>query len=738
MIGAVISSGGVDEMEYQSFVDRIEGVKPSGSGHIGRCPAHEDKRQSLSVTPGDDGRILVKCHAGCEVRDIAAALNLSLVDLFPERDTRNGHARQTKSRAREVATYDYHDEHGDLLYQVVRLDPKGFRQRRPDGKGGWQWNLNGVRRVLYRLGDVLEAAALERPVYLVEGEKDCDRLRALGLTATTCPAGAGKWRPEYADALRDARVFILPDNDAPGAKHARTVAAALHGTAAEVRIVELPGLPEKGDASNWLDAGGTVEQLHELSQGAPLFEPGADGDLVEAVKTLTNFTRADGKREALRLPDISKMLFEHTGNWPRRVDSLLFVDDDGAVRWLEGVEHVFAWAAERMPVQWAVGSDTRGYTFTPKGELMAHLGAAAEAYTAVESLPHEPRIGRVYYAWRPPADYTPDGSHLERLLAFFDNPESAQDAALIRAMFLTPAWGGPAGTRPAFAVMAKDRGCGKSTLADAVGELYGGAVEVEPSGNEARIVERLLAPSSLLQRCVRLDNVKSAVSSGLLESLITATRISGHRLYHGDANRPNFLTWMLTGNAVRLSRDFADRSFIIRLSRPQPVTGWREEVFRFIEAHRPRILADIVHTLAAGELSGPAHDRWQSWVDGVLRRCTADAAAVVAVNQDRRNAQDDDLDEADTIWSAILTADDINWTSSGHAFIPSTQMTKLVNRALGENWSAKRVASLLDSHMEADRLDMRRERTMGARGYKVRNTRKATAVHDGSDTYDGF
>ena len=117
-----------------------------------------------------------------------------------------------------VATYDYTDESGNLLYQTCRYQPKDFRQRRPDGKGGWINNLQGVRRVLYRLPEVLKA----QTVCVAEGEKDCDNLAKFGFVATTNPLGAGKWRDEYSETLRGKDVVVfgdVGDEDGKGEKH---------------------------------------------------------------------------------------------------------------------------------------------------------------------------------------------------------------------------------------------------------------------------------------------------------------------------------------------------------------------------------------------------------------------------------------------------------------------------------------------------------------------------------------
>jgi hypothetical protein len=159
-----------------------------------------------------------------------------------------------------VAKYPYVNETGKLLFQVIRTEPKGFRQRRPNGKG-WLWNLNGVRRVLYRLPEVIR----EDHVHICEGEKDCDSDRALGFTATCNPGGAGKWRAEYGECLRGKRVVIIADADEIGRKHAQQVAASLHLRAASVKVLELPGAK---DLSEWIERGGTREKLLGLIQEA--------------------------------------------------------------------------------------------------------------------------------------------------------------------------------------------------------------------------------------------------------------------------------------------------------------------------------------------------------------------------------------------------------------------------------------------------------------------------------------
>lgn len=244
--------------DIDDILAQLRNVKKSGNGWEACCPAHDDQHRSLSVTVGDKGRVLLHCHVGCDFESIKSRLT------WPQP---NGNGR-----ADIVAEYDYHDESGKLLYQVVRFHPKDFRQRRPDGNGGWIWKVGDTRRVLYHLPEVLAAATAGRVVFVVEGEKDVATLEKLGLVATTNAQGAGKWRPEYTESLRGARAVVLPDNDDPGRRHAQQVAASLDGIAASVQVLALPGLPEKGDASDWVGAGGTNHEMRRLVKQAPSWD----------------------------------------------------------------------------------------------------------------------------------------------------------------------------------------------------------------------------------------------------------------------------------------------------------------------------------------------------------------------------------------------------------------------------------------------------------------------------------
>ena len=269
----IMREGGMVMTVADHVLNRLEGAKPSGRGQWSAlCPAHDDKKPSLSVALGEDGKVLLHCHAGCDVGDIVAAIGMTEADLFPE-------APVSAGKPVDVATYDYTDIDGKLLYQVIRSSDKSFMQRRPDGRGGWIWNMKGTPRALYNLPYVA-SAPVQDWVFVVEGEKDVDALRALNIVAATNSGGAGKWHQVSDDSiLHDRRVAIIPDNDAAGRQHAEQVALALHGKAKVVKIVPLPRLPEKGDVSDWLEqlkksnAANPYTRIRKLAEKAQEFLP---------------------------------------------------------------------------------------------------------------------------------------------------------------------------------------------------------------------------------------------------------------------------------------------------------------------------------------------------------------------------------------------------------------------------------------------------------------------------------
>lgn len=269
---------------------RARGLEPvtSGSGYSCRCPAHEDRSPSLSINVGDDGRVLLTCHAGCRFDAVLDTLGLRPTDLFPDDAGGSGHhpfprpAPRTPARpagkakptfpsaeaaAAEVtrraggaptATWEYHDADGDLVGLVIRFDgPAGktFRPASRSTSGSWVREGMPAPRPLYRLPQVLAA---EGPVYVAEGEKAADALESLGLAATTSPNGSKSAAKADWSPMAGRAVVIVPDHDGPGEAYADDVRdLALRAGAASVVVVRLadlwPGIPEGGDAHDWIE-----------------------------------------------------------------------------------------------------------------------------------------------------------------------------------------------------------------------------------------------------------------------------------------------------------------------------------------------------------------------------------------------------------------------------------------------------------------------------------------------------
>ena len=226
---------------WSLFRLKLEQVKETANGIEARCPSHEDKRASLTATCNGQ-KILIKCQAGCSFNSIVSVLGMQPCQFFAPKHS------GSKLCKKEVARYRYENADGTHAFDVVRFEPKDFRPRRPDGK----WTLEGMDRVPYRLPQMLEAVRQSKDVLLVEGEKDCDNAAKIGLTATTLAGGCGKWRDEYLHWFKGATITCCPDNDPPGRKGMAQIAARITIVAEKVVWLELPGLVEKGDLSDWL------------------------------------------------------------------------------------------------------------------------------------------------------------------------------------------------------------------------------------------------------------------------------------------------------------------------------------------------------------------------------------------------------------------------------------------------------------------------------------------------------
>lgn len=252
---------------YQTRVPNM--AQPDKREWRGACPVHNGTGLNFSVQSQTG---FAHCHSRCgrgwDV--VGLEMELSGYDFAQAKASVFsiiGRPAPSREDADVEAAYDYTDERGKLLYQVLRKHGKKFVQRRPDPSGGWIWNLKGTRPAPYRLRELIDS----KFVAVVEGEKDANNLHRIGITATCNNGGAGKFSPDLAKWFTGKSIAILPDFDAPGRDHALKVAELLLPVAAAVKIIELPGLPPKGDVSDWLAAGGTIELLREMFRKAPSF-----------------------------------------------------------------------------------------------------------------------------------------------------------------------------------------------------------------------------------------------------------------------------------------------------------------------------------------------------------------------------------------------------------------------------------------------------------------------------------
>lgn len=263
------------EMLYEKYLGKVEKI---GKGEYkALCPFHDDTNPSLNFSQ-DTGQYY--CH-GCGEKGDHLTFYAKIKNLDIKKDFRkilkdigdDFGISKVREIPKIVKKYNYTDENDNPLFQVCRMEPKSFRQRRPKGVGGWFWDIKGVRRVLYRLPEVVKA----NEILIAEGEKDADNLSEIGFTATTNPMGAGNWKPEYNKYLKGKDVVLIPHNDDEGQKHMQQVAASLIGTIKSLKVLDLPDLPDKGDVSDFIEKFEDKEQAAEglsmMIEGTAQYKP---------------------------------------------------------------------------------------------------------------------------------------------------------------------------------------------------------------------------------------------------------------------------------------------------------------------------------------------------------------------------------------------------------------------------------------------------------------------------------
>ncbi len=555
----------------------------------------------------------------------------------------NGVKPACRDRRRIVASYDYVGPDGTLVFQVTRWEPKTFTQRRPDGNGGWIPSVKGIELVPYRLPSVIQAKA----VFIVEGEKDAEALAALGLAATCNAQGAGKWRPEYNRHFAGKRVCILPDNDAPGRKHAHDVARQLHELAEVVKVLELPGLPPKGDVSDWLAAGGTRESLLELVKTALAWEPSAGGlndrapagdtqDKGKPIRLINGgmSEAVDACEAVLARTDLPTeyRTFQRGGQLVRVATLPASAMADGVSRPAGAVVIMEAQKAFLMDVLGRFASfekfnvrDDAWKPANPPKELAETIQARAGLWPVpplrgVVACPTMRADGSLlltpgydalsgYFMAHRLAVEVPDTPGLAEaqaaldalaaLLAGFAFVEPL-DCSVALALILTAVARPALASVPVFAITAPVRGSGKSTLLDIAAVIATGwrSAVLSATSDHAELEKRLIGCLLSGDALVSLDNINGNLRSDLLCQATTSEAVKVRPLgASSQVEIPNTALWSANGNNLSLAGDLSRRAVLCRLDpvleRPEERSFAFDPVARAMERRAEYVAAAL-------------------------------------------------------------------------------------------------------------------------------------------------
>ncbi len=368
---------------------------------------------------------------------------------------------------------------------------------------------------------------------------------------------------------------------------------------------------------------------------------------------------------------------------------------------------------------WATAEWKKGSRISTRETFFEFCRQNVMAFDAVEFFPHDRPAERILY--HHPGLPQATGDTLPQFLAYFQFA-SEVDRTLFESFVLSMCFQSP-GKKPLFVFVNSPtsgnssarrdtgRGIGKTTVVDLVAEVVGGVIEASVDGDEDRLRSRLLSDGACGRRVVRFDNVKSdRLSCAMIERLITASKISGHRLFHGEASRPNHFVFAMTVNGPNFSDDLAARSVLIRLSRPQYDPLWEERVTQFIGERRWHLIADILAKLEGPPLATISqYGRFAGWEERVVSRCQGCDAALAETRQ-RRQEVDGDLADAHAIQDA-LNARPLH----ANLRIPVPDMVQIVAEATGEQKKANKLKNYLE-RLGVPGLEW--DRTSGVRFYR--------------------
>ncbi len=638
------------------------------NGFDALCPAHDDRKASLSASEGEQQNVVLCCHAGCRAEEVLGAIGLSWPDVMETRSfagTRPRTKIESASRPRPAKcnvgdryngerithVYDYRDASGNVVYRVCRTRGKQFPVARKDANSptGWYWGLGDTPRVLYGLPAVLEAIRNGCIIYVVEGEKDADALNSAfpdrtDFCATCNPGGAGTWQPQYSETLSGAEHIVIvadKDGDEVGLKHARDIAESLHGKVKQLQIVRAR---EGKDTSDHLEAGFGLEDFETVSLrmlDSAVAEPESSSESLPEI--LTNGTLkeiTDAAEQALvRRPDLGVY---SRGNALVRV----LRDPADSIKWLirpKGSPTIspasLVWLREQLDqaAQWITPAGTKrthppkdvvqtmacraGWTlrmlegivecpvFLPNGQVLSSPG-----YDTATGLLYEP--GDISYP-RVPEEPTRDEvqNAVKTLLdPFKEFPFLADaDRSVVFANILTlmtrSAIRGPC---PVFSYGSPTPGSGKGLCADAVATIATGreAPRMTLPGSDDESRKRILALAMEGTPLVLIDNAISPFGSQSLAAALTATTWSDRVLGVSETRTaPLRAVWMITGNNLQFRRDVGRRVIPCDLDpkceHPEDRIGFRyPSLLEHIRNQRPSLVAAALTVLRGFHVAG--------------------------------------------------------------------------------------------------------------------------------------
>jgi hypothetical protein len=573
-------------------------LKPAGKNFVTNgCPVTQHKRGHRPVTIDVAKEVwhCNDCDVGGSVIDwIKHEKNVTIAEAMREL---GGGRNDEKRRKKFVCAYDYTDEGGKLLFQVVRYaNPKDFRARHRNGRGGWTWNTKGVRRVLYQLAEVLAAET----VVITAGEKDADNVRALGFTATTNPFGEKKWRPEYSDTLRGKDVILIGDNDNKGREHVEQLIPALSGITRSLKRAVVPD--EFKDVSDFIGSMLPTQRkrvVAELIEGA-LIAPPPESIPARLASDLPKVELPGDNRLLSAFADECAVILKSRGLYQRGGIAMIVNDER------DGLEVITPAMLRTLVERHLVCYHIKR---TRQGDLVEFCktmttDAAQGVLSAKQFLAHLPKVTRIATTRLPimrrsgaiellPRGYDPESMTLTLSQSDYVHSLALSDAVeIIDDLFSEfPFAGGqskavavsatvglfstaliePKALRPVFIYIANAEGAGKTLLAIcAITPTHGEAKIDSELDDQVETKKELLAAVIEARPYVLFDNVKGHLNSPPLEAFTTSTRWSGRilgvsKMFSGE----NLMTVFVTGNGCTVSPDMRRRSLFVELFMPE-------------------------------------------------------------------------------------------------------------------------------------------------------------------------